>query len=73
MATKLPKLWGKKFNSNLGNEIAKNEGEKKDDLGRKFMGKKICGNGIAKMRGKKIVAIDLWQCCCRNGRGKKKW
>ena len=53
VATKLPKLWGKKFNSNLGNEIAKNEGEKKDDLGRKFMGKKICGNGIAKMRGGK--------------------
>ena len=20
------------------------------------------------MGGKKIVAIDLWQCCCRNGR-----
>ena len=45
VATKLPKLWGKKFNSNLGNnlgnEIAKNEGEKKDDLGRKLMGKKF--------------------------------
>ena len=57
VATKLPKLWGKKFNSNLGNnlgnEIAKNEGEKKDDLGRKLMGKKNCGNGIAKMRGGK--------------------
>ena len=33
MATKLPKLWGKKFNSNLSNEIAKNKGKKKDDLG----------------------------------------
>ena len=31
----------------------------------------ICGNGIAKMGGKKIVPIDLWQCCCQNGREKK--
>ena len=52
-------------------KLPKMKGEKKDDLGRKLMGKKNCGNGIAKMRGKKIVAIDLWQCCCRNGRGKK--
>ena len=71
VATKLPKLWGKKFNSNLGNEIAKNEGEKKDDLGRKLMGKKFVMMELPKWEGKKIVAIDLWQCCCRNGRGKK--
>jgi len=31
----------------------------------------ICGNGIAEIGGKKILAIDLWQCCCRNGRKKK--
>ena len=57
VATKLPKLWGKKFNSNLGNnlgnEIAKNEGEKKDDLGRKLMGKKIVIMELPKWEGKK--------------------
>ena len=31
----------------------------------------IYGNGIAERGGIKIVAIDLWQCCCRNGRKKK--
>ena len=31
----------------------------------------ICGNGIAEIEGKKNVAIDLWQCCCRNGEKKK--
>ena len=31
----------------------------------------ICGNGIAEMGGKKIVAIDLWQCCCWNRKKKK--
>ena len=40
-------------------------------------GKKNCGNGIVEIGGKKnssnwFVAIDLWQCCCQNGR-KKKW
>ena len=30
----------------------------------------ICGNGIAKIGGKKNVAIGLWQCHCQN-RGKK--
>ena len=30
-----------------------------------------CGNGIAEIGGKKIVAIGLWQCHCRN-RGVKK-
>ena len=30
----------------------------------------ICGNGIAEIRGKKIVAICLWQCHCWN-KGKK--
>ena len=26
---------------------------------------------LPKIKEKKIVAIDLWQCCCRNGRKKK--
>ena len=30
----------------------------------------ICGNGIAEIGGKKIVAIGLWQCHCRNRGGK---
>ena len=34
-------------------KLPKMKGEKKDDLGRKLMGKKNCGNGIAKMRGGK--------------------
>ena len=62
---------GEKFNSNLGNEVAENEGGKKD-LGQNLKGKRKlwqwnCQNG----RKKKIVAVDLWQCCCRNGRKKK--
>jgi len=44
---------------------------KKDDLGQKLKGKKICGNGIAEMGGKIIIAIDLWQCCYQNGKKKK--
>ena len=49
-----PSCWklGEKFNSNLGNEVAKMRG-KKDDLGQKLNGKKICGNGITEMGGKK--------------------
>ena len=47
---------GEKFNSNLVNEFVENEGKKK----------KIW----LKMEGKKIVAIDLWQWNCRNGRKK---
>ena len=39
--------------------------------GEKSLWQLICGNGIAEMRGKKIVAVDLWQCCCQNGREKK--
>ena len=59
---------GEKFNSNLVNEFVENEGEKKRRFVRKWKEKKlwqfICGNGIAEMRGKKIVATDLWQFCC---------
>ena len=72
-----PSCWklGEKFNINSGNEVVKNEGKKKkEDLGRKLKGKLwqlICGNGIVEMGGKKIVAVDLWQCCCQNGREKK--
>ena len=56
---KLPKMRG-------GGGIfrPKIEGEKK-------LWQLICGNGIAEMGGKKIVAVDLWQCCCQNGREKK--
>ena len=32
--------------------------------GEKSLWQLICGNGIAEMGGKKIVAVDLWQCCC---------
>ena len=32
-----------------------------------------CGNGIAEIGGKKIVAIGLWQCHCRNRGVKKKF
>ena len=39
--------------------------------GEKSLWQLICGNGIAEMGGKKIVAVDLWQCCCQNGREKK--
>ena len=63
-AIKLPKMGGKKkelwqprcqklgekFKSNLGNEVAKNEGGG-GDLGQKLKGEKmwqlICGNGVA--------------------------
>ena len=31
----------------------------------------ICGNGIAKIGGKKNVAIGLWQCHCRKWEEKK--
>ena len=41
---------GEKFNSNLGNEVAENEG-KKEDLDRN-------------LKEKNIVAIDLWQWNC---------
>ena len=53
-----PSCWKlrEKFNSNLGNEVAKNEGKKI-----RFR---------PKFEGKKIVAIDLWQWNCRNGRKK---
>ena len=60
VATKLLKLWGKKFNSNLGNEIVENEGEKRDDLGWKLKGKKkFVAMELLKWEGKKIVVIDL--------------
>ena len=49
---------GEKFNSNLGNEVAENEGGG-GDLSRKLKEKK------------KVVAIDLWQRNCQNGRKKK--
>ena len=49
---------GEKFNSNLGNEVAENEGKKEEDLGRK-------------LEEKKIVAIDVWQWNCRNGRKRR--
>ena len=41
MATKMPKTWGE-INSNLGNEVAKNEGEKR--FRPKIEGEKKCGN-----------------------------
>ena len=47
---------GEKFNSNLGNEVAENEG-KKEDLDRN-------------LKEKNIVAIDLWQWNCWKGRNK---
>ena len=31
----------------------------------------ICGNGIAEIEGKKIVAMNLWQWRCRNRREKE--
>ena len=67
---------GEKFNSNLGNEVAENEGGG-EDLSRKLKEKKSCGNWfvakkLPKWEEKKIVAIDLWQCCYWNGR-KKNW
>ena len=49
---------GEKFNSNLGDEVAENEGGGGEDLSRKLKEKKrlwqlICGKEIAKMGGKK--------------------
>ena len=51
---------GEKFNSNLGNEVAKNEGKKRSRFRPKIEGKNkiklwqlICGSGIAEMGGKK--------------------
>ena len=47
---------GEKFNTNLGNEVAENEGEKRfrpEIKGEKNLCRLICGNGIAEMRGKK--------------------
>ena len=32
----------------------------------------VCDNGIAEIRGKKMVAISLWQWHCRNRRKKEK-
>ena len=57
VTTKLLKMGGKKKRENCGNEVAGNEGKKKD-LGQK-------------LKGKKIVTIDLWQWNYRNGRKKK--
>ena len=62
---------GEKSNTNLGNEVSENEGKKEDDLAKNGR-KKNCGNGIAEMREKKMVAIDLWQCCCQKLEGEKK-
>ena len=67
---------GEKFNSNLGNEVSENEGKKEEDLAENGR-KKNCGNWfvameLPKWEKKKMVAIDLWQCCCQKLEGEKK-
>ena len=64
------KLWqpscrklGKKFNSNLGNEVAENEGGEKRFKPKIEGKKKVVAMKLPKWEEKKIVAIDLWQCC----------
>lgn len=74
--------WSAQRETNYDNqvvEIVGKGGERKYELWqpscRKWEEKKlwqlICGNGIAEIEGKKIVAIDLWQWNCRNKRKKK--
>ena len=59
VATKLPKMGGKKREREriVATKLLEMRGEKKD-LGQK-------------LKGKKIVTIDLWQWNYRNGRKKK--
>ena len=72
-----PSCWKweeKKKRENCGNEVAGNEGEKKR-FRPKIEGKKNCDNWfvameLPKWEEKKIVVVDLWQCCYRNGRKK---
>ena len=49
VATKLPKLQGREFNSNFGNEVAVNEG------------KKNCGNQVAEIGEKKKIWAEYWR------------
>ena len=69
-------------NMNCGNQVAENGRKKKmwqpscRNLGEEFFFRNklwlICGNGTNEIKGKKNVAIDLWNGIAKI-EGKKKW
>ena len=78
MATKLSKLQGseERENKNCGNQVAENGRKKKRERERIVATKLSEMRGEKKdlgqkLKGKKIVTIDLWQWNYRNGRKKK--